>query len=200
VKQIIELHGKEDFEIEIRRVFDNRESAINWEMRVNRWTMRWPNYLNKHSNGNWLITGEEKREISIRAGIKCRDLKIGFHKLTLADRKENSKKAGETNKRNKTGVCGISLEKRIENGLRCKEQGIGFHSVESREKQKKSAKKPWWNNGIEDIKSDACPGPGWTEGRVTKGRVWWNNGINSIMSVVPPDSDNWVKGRLNWRK
>jgi hypothetical protein len=199
VKRLIDEYGTEVFYIEIRKIFDTTEDAKSWERRVNRWTMRWSNYLNKHSNGNFILTDKERIEIGTKAGNKCRDLGLGFHSMSADERRLASRKGAETNKKNNTGIYSITLDKKISIGNNCRDLGLGFHSKESREKQKNSARKPWWTNGQIDVKSETCPGHGWEQGRLTKGKKWWNNGIKSIMVTIPPD-DTWMKGRLNWRK
>jgi hypothetical protein len=70
-----------------------------------------------------------------RGGQKAKELKLGFHSLTLEQRRENGRKygtksgkmgtkedkskagkiAGQKNKENKIGICGLSLEQRREN-------------------------------------------------------------------------------------
>ena len=195
VKKLLELHGKNVFDIEIRKTFNSKEKAISWERRVNRWTMRWSNYLNKHSNGNFILTDEERKKISIAAGNKCRDLKLGFHSFSVEEKRLASIKGAETNRKNNTGIFSIDYDKKVKVGNKCRDLKLGFHSKESKEKQKKSAKKPWWNNGITVVKNEICPGPGWVSGRLTKGLNWWNNGIYEKMFKEPPDN-TWKKGRL----
>jgi predicted GIY-YIG superfamily endonuclease len=195
VKKLIKIHGMDNFVIEIRKIFNNKEDAIRWERRVNHWTMKWPNYLNKHSNGNFILTNEERKEIGIRSGNKCRDLKLGFHSMSLEEKILAGNKANETNRKNGTGIYSISKQDAILTGEKCRDLKLGFHSAESRAKQRESATKPWWNNGSIVLKSCNSPGEEWQRGRLTKGRKWWNNGNVEIMSILPPDN-TWNKGRL----
>lgn len=199
VKKLIDLYGISDFEVQIRRTFLTKDDAWSWEIRVNRWTMKWDNYLNKHSNGNFLLSTSERHSVGVKAGNKCRDMKLGFHKFTPEERveiaKKSSIKATETARKNGTGFFGMTLASRQEIGYRCKDEQLGFHSKESKEKQRIRAKMPWWNNGSIVIKADTCPGTNWTQGRLTKGRHWWNNGITEIMSISAPDA-TWNNGRL----
>ena len=203
VKLLIEKYGINDFDIEIRKIFNNKESAILWERRVNKWTMKWTNYLNKHSNGNFLLTNDERKEIGLKSGNKCKELKLGFHKFTDEARielcRDAQKKGNITSKKLGVGIYGMTTEDRRKNGNKCKENNLGFHSAEGCKKRTDAAKLPWWNNSKTDMKSAECPGPEWNAGRMTKGKLWWNNGEKSIMSIVAPDN-TWNKGRLNWRK
>lgn len=198
VKKLLETYGKDDFTIEIRKTFDSKDNAKSWERRVNRWTMKWANYLNKHSNGNFILSAEERKAIGIKSGNKCKDEKLGFHKLEGAARKElcrrAQKKGTETSKLLNVGLYAMTTEERRKLGNRCKKNKLGFHDPEVIEKRIKISKLPWWNNGILDKKSVACPGPEWTRGRMTKGKKWYNNGVKEIMTSE--SMDNWTKGRL----
>ena len=49
VKSLIEETGIESFTIEIRRIFDNPASARNWELKVLRKIINWPNCLNMNA-------------------------------------------------------------------------------------------------------------------------------------------------------
>lgn len=80
VKRLIDEYGVEDFICEIRRTFDDVESAISWEKRVNtRFSTRNPNYLNCSfmegrrqdgiHNGNY---GNTMSEHSKRKAVKTR--------------------------------------------------------------------------------------------------------------------------------
>jgi len=195
IKKLIDMYGKESFIIEIRKTFTTKDQAIDWERRVNRWTMKWHNYLNKHSNGNFILTDAERREIGIRSGNKCKELKLGFHSMSPAKKISAGQKANETNRKNQTGIYSIPLADRVSTGIRCRDLKIGFHSDNAKIRQRESAKKLWWNNGLIVVKSDQSPGDGWARGRLTKGKKWWNNGDIEVMSIIPPDN-NWMKGRL----
>lgn len=72
--------------------------------------------------------------------------------------------------------------------------------------------KKWWNNGSFNIRSDECPGEGWSRGVIHKskgikrgpenanyGKKWWNNGKEETLSDTDLTSP-WVKGRLKRNK
>ena len=195
VKKLIEIYGKDNFIIEIRKIFDSKNKAIEWERRVNRWTMKWPNYLNKHSNGNFILTDEERKEIGTRAGNKCRDLKLGFHGMSAEGKIAAVKKGAETNRRNSTGIYAISHDDRIDNGIKCKDKKLGWHSDEIKQKRIESNSKPWWTDGIHTVKSNESPGPEWKKGRKRWSKTWWNNGIEEI-NVGKRPVGTWRKGKL----
>lgn len=61
----------------------------------------------------------------------------------------------------------------------------------------------WWNNGVKNIRSPACPGPEWIKGMA--GIVWnkgkklgtsWTDGIDYVVSMVPPGPE-WYKESPN---
>lgn len=55
----------------------------------------------------------------------------------------------------------------------------------------------WWNNGINEVKSDVQP-YGYIEGRLPKHTHWFTNGEDEIKSTVCPDG--WWSGRSNKSK
>jgi len=67
----------------------------------------------------------------------------------------------------------------------------------------KSFTSKWWNNGVEQKRSDTCPGEGWTHGQLQnkalseqlKGMVFWNNGIINKRARECP-GEGFVKGKL----
>ena len=44
---------------------------------------------------------------------------------------------------------------------------------------------PWWNNGLENVRSFTCPGKGWVKGRLVSWR-WFNNGLENVRSSECP--------------
>jgi hypothetical protein len=195
VKNLIELHGREAFTIEIRKIFNTKEDAVSWERRVNKWTMKWSNYLNKHSNGNFILTNDERHLIGVKSGNKCRDLKLGFHAMSAPDKSAASSKGAETNRKNQTGIYSISIEQRIATGNKCRDLKLGFHSAEGRERQRESAVAPWWNDGTITVRSKDSPGIGWQRGRIRWSKTWWNNGIDEI-NIGKKPAGSWKKGKL----
>lgn len=76
-------------------------------------------------------------------GKKAKELGLGIHALTTEERREIGKKSSETNKKNKTGVYGMTFEQKSEGGKKAKELGLGVFAMtadELSEVGKKGAK------------------------------------------------------------
>ena len=110
VKELIKIYGKESFIIEVRKVFETPEKAIDWEIRVNKRTMKWENYLNKSAGIRFILSKEEIQK-------RC-------------------EKSLETNKKNGTGIFSITKEEARETGKKCHELRLGFHSIAREERSK----------------------------------------------------------------
>jgi len=78
----------------------------------------------KNGTGIFSLTPEQRKEnAKINGkiggkigGMKVKELGIGIFGMTPEEKSNNSRKIGNKNKENKTGVCGQSKEKLIENG------------------------------------------------------------------------------------
>jgi hypothetical protein len=114
----------------------------------------------KNGTGIYALTPEQKSEGGKKGGkvggktggkISGRiqyELGIGIHGMTFEERSERSKKNGLKHKENKTGVCGRSKEKMIEDGKRggsisgkktyeCK---LGIHSLDLKQRVENAIK------------------------------------------------------------
>jgi hypothetical protein len=84
----------------------------------------------KNGTGLYALTSEQKSEGGKKggkiggktggsvSGKKSYELGIGIHGMTFEEKSERSKKNGLKHKENKTGVCGRSKEKMVEDGKR----------------------------------------------------------------------------------
>ncbi len=88
VKNLISKFGKDQFDIEIRKIFTNANDAIIWEHRVNSKTKNWPNYLNesdakhqgvKYSSIGGIISKEKKVGLSEPENFKVNDFNIKLY-------------------------------------------------------------------------------------------------------------------------
>jgi general stress protein YciG len=95
VKNLIELYGIDDFEIEICKTFETSDEAIKWEQEFNSKILNDPNYLNENCG-----TAFSKES--------CARGAINFAKNNPERKRKICQKAGKnasiTNKKNKSGA------------------------------------------------------------------------------------------------
>jgi len=158
VRQLVAEHGRDAFEVEIRRTFQTKEAALLWEHRVLRRVdaARNPRWLNKNN-------GDRK---FINSGITM-----------------NGKKHTEDAKRrmaiNSSGPKNPNWGKNFSEETRRKisEAHKGLkHSAESRKKMSIAQAREnnpnygktfaWWNDGTRNKLVEQCPGEGWVRGRL----------------------------------
>jgi hypothetical protein len=156
VKKLIKIHGKDNFKYEIRKVFNNNEDAIKWEIRVNSRTIKFSNYLNKTNGHRFSI------ESSIKGGEKTKGA------IWWNNGQWNTKSHKSPGTEWVTGYIRNSTGKQLS------------------PKRIKGVKLHWWNNGEKNILSAESPGHDWQSGMISGKRFWWNNGIEQIMSAEKP--------------
>jgi hypothetical protein len=194
VKSLIKKYGKDSFNCEIRKIFNNPIDAILWEHRVNSRTKNWSNYLNKsdakHQGSKYSSTG----------GLVSKEQKVGLHNpnkpwLNSPTKIENMRN-GHLKGGHKTGSMpwwnnGVKDTKSIE----CPGEGWSPGMV---------PRGQYWNNGINQQICFDCPGEGWFPGGIgttNKGMSFWNNGFEQKMSAQCPGegwSNGLLKGSMNW--
>lgn len=185
INHLIDIFGKDEFTFEIRKQFTYADDAINWESRVNKYTRKWANYLNRtdaKSIGNQF--GKKGGKLG---GASCYKNKKGIHSDEHMLKKTEYSSMG--------GKASVEQEKGIHVKIK---HWVESPSEELKAVRKKSGKKtgskPWWNNGIKDTKSITCPGAGWVSGMLKKGN-YWNNGTKQKVCTDCP-GEGWVLGGL----
>lgn len=157
VRQLIEQHGKDAFEVEIRRTFATKEQAILWEHRVLRKVdaARNPKYLNKNN-------GDRK-----------------FYGSTTMLGKKHSEDARRRMSVNSSGPKNPNWGKTFSEETRRKlsESHKGLRHTEESRKRMSAAqsgknnanygkKLAWWNDGTRNKLVEHNPGEGWVRGRL----------------------------------
>jgi hypothetical protein len=82
--------------------------------------------LKRHLSEKMSKNGEGLGSIG---GKKAKELGLGIHALTTEERREIGKKSSETNKKNGTGVYGMTFEQKSEGGKKAKELGLGVFAM-----------------------------------------------------------------------
>lgn len=171
VKEFRLKHGEPDV-IEVRKVFDNRESAQLWETKVlQRMNVIGDSrFLNK-AIGKSLQDFENRKKIMIdKYGVENSSQLPG-----IADKISNSlkgKKKSEKHKQNlkkpksKQGKLAIKMAR-----INAIEKDPKKFSEIASKSGKKCKGSVWWNNGETSIKSRTCPGNEWKKGRIKT----WNS-------------------------
>ena len=88
VMKLINEHGKESFDIEVRRIFDTKEQAIQWEERVTRRVIYWPNYLNANSGKAF------NHSKSVNGGLVAVNRGTGIHAMSSVEKAVAGRKGG----------------------------------------------------------------------------------------------------------
>jgi hypothetical protein len=107
IKNLLEADGSQAFKVEVRQIFETKESAIKWELRALRRIWRWPGCLNHNAfpavspearargNATKMIVQENGLTIAQIAGRTWKqrqyeiDLKTGLTKKEIRRRKFN---------------------------------------------------------------------------------------------------------------
>jgi hypothetical protein len=161
VHQLIAEHGRDAFEVEIRRTFATKEAALLWEHRVLRRldAARNPQYLNRNNgdrkfinNGSGSMLGKKhtedaKRRMAINSSGP-KNPNWGGKAFT----DETRRKLSESRK----GKCNMTIETRERN------RKIWQSDLNPMRRKKYL----WWNNGSQSKLADSCPGEGWVRGRL----------------------------------
>jgi hypothetical protein len=88
--------------------------------------------LNESCGGK--ISLEINRNTGKLSAQKCKKLGIGLFSLSKEQLNQLGKENGKRAKELKLGICGLSVEERIENGKRNYELGIGIHALTAEQK------------------------------------------------------------------
>lgn len=157
VHQLIEQHGCDAFEVEIRKTFSTKEQALLWEHRflkkVN--AARNPKFLNQNNGDRKFYGGgvpkgfrhsdDARRRMSINSsGEKNPNYGKKFSE-------ETRRKISESHKGKKHSVESLHKMSLAQKGQNNPNYGKKFH---------------WWNDGIRNKLVEECPGEGWTKGRL----------------------------------
>lgn len=196
VKELILIHGKDNFIVEIRKVFDNSEDAIKWEQNVNYYTMNWPNYLNSNCGKAF------SKEACIKGAISFAEM---YPELKSETSRKAGIKSGKINKKNKTGMFhdkNIQSKAGKKGGKKTKDTGL-FQT----DKWRKLASRSdyiWFTNGINNkrihvkyLAEFELNNPTWKKGLFrknlkmpnNKGRVCLHSHDNEIKRFVHLNSE-----------
>ena len=166
VHKLVKQYGKDSFTCEIRKTFDTAEAAIKWETRVNLYTIKFSNYLNKNNGHRFSneasISGGKTSSIVVKGSVWWNNGK--------RNTRAHISPGPEWVRGYLRGVIRDEVQARV--------KGVKLH---------------WWNNGTKDILAETCPGLAWQSGMISGKRFWWNNGVIQMMNDTCPGPE-WVKG------
>lgn len=159
VRQLIDEHGKDAFEVEIRKTFSTKEQALLWEHRVLRRVdaARNPLYLNKNNGDRKFYGGgvpkgfRHSEDARRRMSINSSGEKNPNWGKTFSE--ETRRKISEAAKKRKDTLEMRLIKKERIKGEKNPNFGKKFH---------------WWNNGEvqKQIETHLLPPDGWVRGRL----------------------------------
>jgi len=158
VRQLIAEHGRDAFEVEIRRTFQTKEAALLWEHRVLRRVdaARNPHWLNKNN-------GDRK---FINNGITMNGKK---------HTEDAKRRMSENSKGHRNGKFGKPLSEETKKKLSIARKGYkeSLEVVEAKRQRMLGENNhnygktfAWWNDGTRNKLVEQCPGEGWVRGRL----------------------------------
>ena len=115
---MIAVFGRKDLGAGILRNRSYGGEGPSGAVRSEEWRRSISEKMSKNGKGGGSIGGK-----------KAKELGLGIHALTTEQRIEIGKKSSETNKKNGTGVYGMTFEQRRENGKKVKELGVGIFAM-----------------------------------------------------------------------
>jgi hypothetical protein len=115
---MIAVFGRKDLGAGILRNRTDGGDGSSGAVRSEEWRRSISEKMSKNGKGGGSIGGK-----------KAKELGLGIHALTTEQRIEIGKKSSETNKKNETGVYGMTFEQRRENGKKVKELGVGIFAM-----------------------------------------------------------------------
>jgi len=187
VRNLIRQYGKELFHVEIRKIFDTPDKAIAWESKVNKYTRKWPNYLNRTDAKS--IGNEFGKKGGLIGGHEAYERQVGIHSPEWAPNKSKYGKIGGQASVDKQ----VGLHDPTKPWLNSPSKMLNMRNGHLKGGQK-TGSMPWWNNGITDTKSPTCPGQGWSPGMISRGH-YWNNGTEQKICFECP-GEGWVSGGI----
>lgn len=218
VHEFREKYGEPDI-VQVRRIFEDKESAIAWEEKVLRrlHVKRSVVWLNVAISGGLpQLIGEQHPLYGVGHNDSSRKKMSLSHKgkkLTAATREKMSiSRRGDKNPM--YGIGGMLGKKHTDaTKLKMSESSKGRapHSEDILLKiSEKNSEYKWWSNGVENKRSKTCPGDGWSRGRlmnnlgdknpmygksINKGMLWWHKDGIQIRNKECP-GEGWKRGRL----
>ena len=115
---MIAVFGRKDLGTGILRNRSYGGEGPSGAVRSEEWRRSISEKMSKNGQGGGSIGGK-----------KAKELGLGIHALTTEQRIEIGKKSSETNKKNGTGVYGMTFEQRRESGKKVKELGVGIFAM-----------------------------------------------------------------------
>jgi hypothetical protein len=158
VRQLIAEHGRDAFEVEIRRTFQTKEAALLWEHRVLRRVdaAHNPRWLNKNNGDRKFFGGrafagkkhteDARRRMAINSSGP-KNPNWGGKAFT----EESRRKLSEARKGFKESPEIIEAKRQRMLGENNPNYGKTF---------------AWWNDGTRNKLVEQCPGEGWVRGRL----------------------------------
>lgn len=173
VKKLINEYGVDSFDVEIRKIFKTPEECLKWEARVNRHTMKWPNYLNM-SCGNYFVTSDNAKlaDNGRKGGLYSKLHKLGWCSPEDASARMKKRIADGYNPHDNLAAWRLEnpemvydVAKISEKTRRARGKSLGDMAAIGGSKM---AGKKWWNNGISHKRAFESPGVGWVSGRIKR--------------------------------
>jgi len=157
VRQLIKQHGKDAFEVEVRRTFATKAQAIQWEHRVLARVdaARNPLYLNKNNGdrkfyGSTTMLGKKHTEDARR--------RMSINSSGEKNPMYGKPKSEETRRKLSEAHKGKKLPAKQVEQLRKRMTGQNNFNY--------GKKFAWWNDGTQNKLVEHCPGEGWVRGRL----------------------------------
>jgi hypothetical protein len=192
--------------IQVRKIFDNVNKARDWEYKVLRRlnVINDEKWLNKSDGSNNFgrygnVTNETRQKMrdgQLKRGPVSEETKQKISKNHRDCKKEknafwNKQHTEETKQKMKEAKKNIDSFTRLKMSFSAKKRINEFgHNMKGKSHSEETKQKI----------SDSLKGKSFKRYSTinkNKHKFWFNNGINEIKSLLIPDGDDWIKGRLN---